>query len=198
MPFLIDMKIFYARPKMSFGASYAPWHVHQFLLGCPLLYGVWHPYNYSVEITYKAFAPIIKFLEQGWDLKAGAVVSIKVKLRQMEKTIVGLFLATVANKARLDSTTEVLMSNLAELFDAQRLGLKCLLALKTLLYSYCPALLAPGVLVRECNWNDRSLHSSAAAKECIGMSPLLMMNIIPSEKWLSTEYLRTNTVALLF
>ena len=25
-----------------------------------------------------------------------------------------------------------------------------------------------------------------------------MMNIIPSEKWLSTEYLCTNTVALLF
>ena len=74
---------------------------------------------------------------------------MKVKLRHMEKTIVGL-LATAANKARLDSTTQVLMSNLAELSDAQRLGLKCLLALKALLYSYCPALLALGVLVREC------------------------------------------------
>ena len=123
---------------------------------------------------------------------------MKVKLRHMEKTIVGLFLATAANKARLDSTTQALMSNLAELSDAQRLGLKCLLALKALLYSYCPALLALGVLVRECNWNGRSLNSSAAAKECIGMSTVLMMNIIPSEKWLSTEYLRTNTVALLF
>ena len=30
------------------------------------------------------------------------------------------------------------------------------------------------------------------------MSTVLMMNIIPSEKWLSIEYLRTNTVALLF
>ena len=27
VPFLIDMKIFYALLKMSFGASYAPWHV---------------------------------------------------------------------------------------------------------------------------------------------------------------------------
>ena len=89
VPFLIDMKIFYALLKMSFGASYAPWHVDQFLFGHPLLYGVWHPYKYSVEITYKAFAPIIKFLEQGWDLKAGAVVPMKVKLRHMEKTIVG-------------------------------------------------------------------------------------------------------------
>ena len=197
-PFLIDVKIFYALLKMSFGASYAPWHVEQFLLGRPLLYGIWHPYKYSVEITYKAFAPIVKFLEQGWDLKAGAVVPMKVKLRHMEKTIVGLFLATAANKARFDSTTQVLMSNLAELSDAQRLGLKCLLALKALLYSYCPALVALGVLVRECNWNGRSLNSSAAAKECIGMSTVLMMNIIPSQKWLSTEYLRTNPLALLF
>ena len=198
VPFLIDMKIFYALLKMSFGASYAPWHVDQFLLGHPLLYGVWHPYKYSVEVTYTAFAPIIKFLEQGWDLKAGAVVPMKLKMRHMEKTIVGLFLATAANKARLGSTTHVLMSNLVGLSDAQSLGLRCLLALKALLYSYRPALLALGVLVRECNWNGRSLHSTAAAKECIGMSTVLMMNIIPSEKWLSTEYLRTNTVALLF
>ena len=89
------------------------------------------------------------------------------------------------------------MSNLAELCDAQRPGLKCLLFLKALLYSYCPALLALGVLVRECSRNGCSLNSSAAAKECIGMSTVLMMNIIPSEKWMSTEHLRTNTVALL-
>ena len=198
VPFLIDMKIFYALLKMSFGASYAPWHVDQFLSGHPLLYGVLHPYKYSVEVTYKAFAPIIKFLEQGCDLKSGTVMPMKVKLRHMEKTIVGFNMATSPNKARLDSTTHVHMSNFAELSDAQRLGLKYMLALKALLYSYCPALLALGVLVRECNSNRRSPNSSAAAKECIGMSTVLMMNIIPSEKWLSTEYLRTNTVTLLF
>ena len=198
VPFLIDMKIFYALRKMSFGASYAPWHVDGFLLGHPLLYGVWHPYKYSVEITHNAFAPIIEFLEQGWDQKAGAVVPMKVKLRHMEKTIVALFLATAAYKARLDSFTQVVMSNLAELSHAQRLGLKYLLALKILLYSYWPSLMALGVLVRECNWNGPSLNSSAPANECIGMSTVLMINIIPSEKWLGTEYLRTNTVALLF
>ena len=35
--FLIEMKIFYALLKMSFGASYAPRHVDQFLLGHLLL-----------------------------------------------------------------------------------------------------------------------------------------------------------------
>ena len=76
---------------------------------------------------------------------------MKVKLRHMEKTIVGFFQATAANKAPLNSTAQFLMSNLAEFSDAQRLGLKCLLALKALLYSYCPTLLALGVFVRECN-----------------------------------------------
>ena len=139
----------------------------------------------------------MKFLEQGWDLKAGAVVPMKVKVRHMEKNIVCLFLATAANKARFDSTAQVIMGNLVELSDIQRLGLKCLLALKALLNSYSPALLALGVLVRECNLNGRSLNSIAAAKEFIGMSIVLMMHVIPSEKWLSTEYLRTNTLALL-
>ena len=73
---------------------------------------------------------------------------MKVKLRHMEKTFVGLFLATAANKARLDSTTQVLMSNLVDLSGVQSVDLRCLLALKALLYSYCPALLALGVLVR--------------------------------------------------
>ena len=30
------------------------------------------------------------------------------------------------------------------------------------------------------------------------MSAVLLMHIIPSDKWLTTEYLRTNSVALLF
>ena len=149
VPFWIDMKIFYASLKMSYGASYAPWHVDHFFLGHPLMYGVWHPYKYSVEITYKAFIPIVKFLDQGWDLKVRAVVPLKVKLRHMEKTIAGLLLAIAANKARLDSTTQVLLDNYRYLRDVQRVGLSCLLGLKALLYSYCPALLALGVLVRE-------------------------------------------------
>ena len=38
--FLIDVKIFCALLKMSYRASYAPWHVDQFLLGHPLMHGV--------------------------------------------------------------------------------------------------------------------------------------------------------------
>ena len=135
-------------------------------------------------MTYKAFIPIVKFLEQGWDLKVGAMVPLKVKRRHMEKRIVGLLLATAANKARLDSTTQVLMDNCRDLSDVQRVSLRCLLGLKALLYSYCPALLAQGVLVHECNWNGSIASSTTAAKECIAMR--------------TAEYVRTYSVAVLF
>ena len=79
------------------------------------------------------------------------MVPLKVKFCHMVKTIDGLLLATAANKARLDSTTQVLLDNYRDLSDVQRVGLKCLLGLKALLYSYCPALLALGLLVRDCN-----------------------------------------------
>ena len=86
VPFLIDTKIFYAMLKMSYGASYAPRRVNQILLGHPLIYGWWHPHKYSVEMTYKAFVPIVTFLEQGWEPKLRVVVPLKVKVRHMEKT----------------------------------------------------------------------------------------------------------------
>ena len=110
VPSPIDMKFFYALLNMSYGASYAPWHVDQLLLGHPLIYGVWHPYKYSAEMTYKAFIPIAKFFEQGWDLKVLVVVPLKVKLRHTEKTIVGLLLAPAPGYSN-ENTIEQEMSH---------------------------------------------------------------------------------------
>ena len=90
-----------------------------------------------------------------------------MKLRHMEKTIVGLLFASVANKVRLDSTTPVLFDNDTGLTDVQTVGLGCLPGLKALLYSYCPALLALGVLVRECNWNGRTASSTVLLRNVL-------------------------------
>ena len=107
---------------------------------------------------------------------------LKVKLRHVEKTNVELPLPLPANKARLASTTQVLLDNYSDLADVQRVGLRCPQGLKALLYSYCPALLALGVLVRECIWNGRTASSTTAAKECIAMSAVLLMHVIRSDK----------------
>ena len=95
------------------------------------------------------------------------MVPLKLKLRHMEKTIVGLQLATTTNKARLDSTTQVLVDKYRDLSDVQRVGLRPLSGLKALLYSYCPALLALGVLVRECNRNGRIASCTTVAKDVL-------------------------------
>ena len=69
------------------------------------------------------------------------MVPLKVKLRHMQRTIAGLLLAIAANKAPLDSRTQVLMDSYRHLSDVQRVGLRCLLGQKALLYSYCTVFL---------------------------------------------------------
>ena len=72
-----------------------------------------------------------------------------------------------------------------------------LLALKALLYTYCPVSLSIGILVRECNWEGRDACSGIVAKQALEM-PLLMLNIWKPQEQLTTKYVKTTAVALLF
>ena len=72
VPLLVDMKIHFALLKLCYGAAYVPWNVPQLLLGFHLVYGVWHSYKYGVELIYRAFLPLIMFLEQGNSLQVGS------------------------------------------------------------------------------------------------------------------------------
>ena len=73
-----------------------------------------------------------------------------------------------------------------------------LLALKVLLYTYCLAILTIWTSVRQCNWAGRGAGSGTVAKQAIEMSLLVMLNILKPEEHLTTEYVKTNVVALLF
>ena len=73
-----------------------------------------------------------------------------------------------------------------------------LLALKALLYTYCPAAFSIGTLVRECNRERRGAGSGIVAKQAFEMSLLLMLDILKPEEQLATEYVKTTAVALLF
>ena len=70
----------------------------------------------------------------------------------MEQTLLGLLLATPSNRARLDERISLLLSNHRDLTTHHRKGLRMLLVLKALLYTYCSAVLSFGTLVRRCNW----------------------------------------------
>ena len=107
-------------------------------------------------------------------------------------------LATSSNRGRLDERVTALLSSQRDLTRIQRKGLRMLLALKALLYTYCPAALIIGTLVRECNWEGRGACSGIVAKQALEMSLLVMLHILKPEEQLATEYVKTTGVALLF
>ena len=177
VPLLVDMKIHFALLKLCYGAAYVPWNVPQLLLGFPLVYGVWHSYKYCVELIYRAFLPFIKFLEQGNSLQVGSILPRKVKVIHMEKTLLGLMLATSSNRGKLDERVTTLLSSQRDLTPIRRKGLRMLFALKALPYTYCPAAFSIGTLVFECNWAGRGAGSRIVAMQALEMSLLLMLNI---------------------
>ena len=107
-------------------------------VGFSLVYGVWHSHKYCVELIYRAFLPFIKFLEQGNSLQVGSILPLQVKVLHMEKTLLGLMLATSSNRGKLDERVTALLSSQRDLTPIQRKDLRMLLALKALLYTYCP------------------------------------------------------------
>ena len=186
VPPLVDMKIHFALLKLCYGAAYVPWNVPQLLLGFPGLHGVWHSYKYCVELINRAFLPFIKFFEQGNSLQVGSILPRKFKVIQMEKTLLGLMLAKSSNRGRLDERVTAPLSSQRDLTAIQCKGLRMLLALKAMLYTYCQAALSIGTLVRECNWEGRGADSGIVAKQALEMSLLLMLNILKPGERLAT------------
>ena len=176
VPLLLDMKIHFALLKLCYGAAYVPWNVPQLLLGFALVYGVLHNYEYCVELIYRPFLPLIKFLEQGNSLQVGSILPRRARVIHKEKTLLGLMLATSSNRGTLDERVAALLSSQRDLTPIQRKGLRMLSALKALLYTYCPAALSIGTLVSECNWKGRGASSGIiadVAKRWGGVAPLV-------------------------
>ena len=157
-----------------------------------MVYGVWHSYKCCVELIYRAFLPFIKFFGQGNSLRVGCILPHKVKVIHMEKTFLGLMLATSSNRGRIHERVTALLSSQRDLTPIRRKGLRMLLALKDLLHTYCPAAFSIGTLVRECNLEG------LVAKQALEMFLLLMPNILKPEEQSAREYVKTIAVALLF
>ena len=98
---------------------------------------------------------IIEFLEQGNSLQFCSILPRKAKIIHMEKTLLGLLLSTPSNRVGLDECVSALLSHHRDSTGIRRKDLCMLLALKALLYTYCPVVLTIGPLVRECKWEGR-------------------------------------------
>ena len=73
MPLLADENICYRVWKMAFSKSTQAWDVAGFLRDLPVLYGVWHPYKYVLEVVHRRFLSLFVYLQHG-PLVAGATV----------------------------------------------------------------------------------------------------------------------------
>ena len=93
LPLLVDKNIHYRLLKLLYDAKNQRWNMRAYLRYVPVVYGVWHAYNFVVTHTFRVFWPILTYLRKGL-LRPGSTILSYPKLIVMEKTIAALMLAT--------------------------------------------------------------------------------------------------------
>ena len=150
VPLLADENIHYRILMVLYRAKKQRWNMRAYLQYVPVVYGVWHAYNFFVTHTFRVFWPILTYLRKGL-LRLGSTILSYPKLIVMEKTVAALMLATPrilrsyhrkAQAATTISGRDRAYANRAAVANA----------VLHLLSEWCPLLLYVGHLVRECNW----------------------------------------------
>ena len=92
LPLLADENIHYKILKLLYGTKNQRWNMRAYLRHIPIVYGVWHAYQFVVTQTSRVFWPILTYLRKGL-LQRGSTILSYPKLIVMEKTIAALMLA---------------------------------------------------------------------------------------------------------
>ena len=100
MPLLVDENIAYRVQKMCYAQPTQSWAVRGFLRDLPVLYGVWHPYKYVVEVVYRTFLPLFVFLLRG-TVPVGFAIPSLIKLRTQEMWLGAILLIPLQDRRRL-------------------------------------------------------------------------------------------------
>ena len=148
-----------------------------------------------ITMLYVNFMPIISLIERvHTDFKKGHEVPTKVKLSQMETTILalclnaGTYLSSI--QAKLDAFAVAAQNG--PLTDMRSKSKELLLGLKV----YCPAAFRIGVLVRDCNWAGRDPGSGKNALAVLDSCLLVMLSLV-GDQWENVEYIKTLVAALV-
>ena len=100
LPILIDEKIHYSIMKMIYSVSYHEYNVGHKLCQTPRVYGIWHPYKYTVTVTYRLFFPLMVAFSHG--IQAADVPMYAFpKLIFMERMFACLFVSASKYKIRI-------------------------------------------------------------------------------------------------
>ncbi len=116
MPLLVDINLWYRMVKMVYARNMQRWDVRHFLKGLPVLYGVWHPYKYTISMVYRQFFAFFVFLREG-TVPVTWKGSSKVDIRAVELFLAALLTVPRAKRQALQHTigrAAVLMERSAE------------------------------------------------------------------------------------
>ena len=114
MPLLVDENIAYRVQKLCYAQPLQTWAVREYLRDLPVLYGVWHPYKYVVEVVYRKFLPLFVYLLKG-TVNVGFAIPSMVKLRSQEMWLGAMLLIPLQDRVRLQHLAVRLQSDLQTL-----------------------------------------------------------------------------------
>ena len=97
MPLLVDENIAYRVQKLCYAEPLQSWAVREKLRDLPVLYGVWHPYKYVLEVLYRRFLALFAFLLRG-TVPVGDALPSAVKLRSMEMWVGAMLLVSLQDR----------------------------------------------------------------------------------------------------
>ena len=84
MPTVVDEKIHWGVMKFCYCTSHVE-YIWAFLFGLPVLFGLWHPYNYCATIFWRLFYPAYVELANG-KLTVGSTVLSFAKVIFIQRT----------------------------------------------------------------------------------------------------------------
>ena len=174
-PLLVGENIHYRILNLLYGAKNQRWNMRAYFGYVPVVYGVWHAYKFPVTQTFRVFPPIPTYLPEGL-LRPGSTILSDPRLIVLEETIAALMLATPriprpygckAHAATAISGRDNAHANRAAVANA----VLCLLS------EWCPSLLYPGHLVRECNWAGENNGTGSRAREVLQLGLCLLRRL---------------------
>jgi hypothetical protein len=211
MPLLVDENIHYRICRLLYSTTYANRDTPGYLHKIPLLYGVWHAYKHTVTVVYRAFHPLLGLLECSGEPQSGTRLKRHRKVLFMEKMMALLLLCRHTVQNELLGALQVWeQTDPDELNTGSQAGpsqvdapgqpgvmVAYLRGMQSLLFTYAPALLHLGFLVRQCTWEGRpGQRATGLQAERVLQYSLLIQTHVQQDWAARQEYTRTLAVAL--
>ena len=150
------------------------YNIHVVFHACPLVYGVWHAYKYTVLATCRAFCPIVTYLRFG-TVAIGHKTPAHLKLIVLEKFIAACILGSgdMLHGLRRKRNTTWAQRNITDRHEARY---QVAVAFHIFLTKYCALLLYLGFICRQCNWEGMRPSTAWYSHEILCTScPLLRL-----------------------